>query len=163
MSVPSLLAALFAATVCGLLAQRLDLPGGLILGAMVGSSAVTIITGSSTTVPRPLRDAAFIILGASIGVTLTREALVQLAPVVVPAVLSAALLIAAGIGIVYLLRGVGITVPGDILATSPGALSVMSALAIEQDIGAAQVALFHLVRVVLVILTLPLLVPLLRA
>lgn len=163
MSIVSLISALAAATACGLLAQRLDLPGGLILGAMVGASAVTILTGATIDVPRPLRDGAFIIIGAAIGVTLTRQAVVELAPVVVPAVLSGALLIIAGIGIVYLLRSVGMSVPGDILATSPGALSVMSALAVEQEAGPAHVALFHLVRVVMVILTLPLLLPLLRS
>ena len=163
MTILNLLWALAAATVCGLLAQRLNLPGGLILGSMIGASAVTMLTGVTIAIPGPVRDGAFIVLGASVGVTLTRQALVQLAPVIVPALLSGALLILAGLAIVYLLRITGMSVPGDILATSPGALSVMSALAIEEEAGAAHVALFHLVRVVMVILTLPLLLPLLRS
>ena len=163
MTILHLLWALAAATVCGLVAQRLNLPGGLILGAMVGSAAVTMLTGVTIDIPQPVRDGAFIILGASVGVTLTRQALVQLAPVLLPALLSGALLILAGLGVVSLLRMTGMSVPGDVLATSPGALSVMSALAIEEETGAAHVALFHLVRVVMVILTLPLLLPLLRS
>ena len=129
---------------------------------MVGASAVTLLMGTTIDVPKSLRDGAFIIIGAAVGVTLTRQAMVQLAPVIVPAMLSALLLIVAGLGIVYLLRALGMSVPGDVLATSPGALSVMTALAVEQGTGAVEVAMFHLVRVVLVIVSLPLLVPLLR-
>lgn len=163
MSLVHVLTALLAATICALVAQRLELPGGLILGAMVGSSAVTILTGTAIAIPKPVRDGAFIVIGTAIGVTLTRQAIVQLAPIIVPAVLSGLLLIAAGLGIMFLLRAVGVSVPGDVLATSPGALSVMSALAVEQGTGPAEVALFHLVRVVMVVITLPLLLPLLRA
>lgn len=162
MSTLHLLAALLSATVCAAAAQRLNLPGGLILGAMVGSSTVTMLTGTAIDVPKPVRDGAFIVIGTAIGVTITRQAIAQLAPIIVPAVLSGLLLIAAGIGIVFLLRAVGVIVPGDVLATSPGALSVMSALAVEEGTGPAEVALFHLVRVVMVVITLPLLLPLLR-
>lgn len=163
MTTPHLLAALAAAAVCGLLAQRLNLPGGLILGAMVGAAIVTLASDTSIRIPGPLRDGAFIVIGAAIGVRLTREAITQLGPVLVPAVLSGALIIVAGLAIAYLLRAVGMSPPGDILATSPGALSVMSALAVEHGTGAVEVALFHLVRVVMVILSLPILVQLLPA
>lgn len=159
MSATDLLATLTAATVCAFAAQRLDLPGGLILGAMVGASAVTLITGTSISIPQPIRDAAFIVIGAAIGVQMTRQVLTQLRPVLVPAIMSGVLIIVAGLGIAYLLRVLGMSPPGDVLATSPGALSVMSAVAIEQNHGAVEVAVFHLVRVVMVILSLPLLLP----
>jgi membrane AbrB-like protein len=162
MSIVHLLAALAVARVCGLVAQRLDLPGGLILGAMVGAAAVTLTTGASITLPAPLEDAAFIIIGAAIGVQLTRQVVARLATVAVPAVMSGVLIIVAGLAIAYLLRALGMSPPGDVLATSPGALSVMSALAVERDTGAAEVAVFHLVRIVMVILSLPVLVHLLR-
>lgn len=157
-----LVAALAAATALALLAQRLGLPGGLILGAMVGASVVTLATGQSATIPGPLRNAAFIVIGAAIGVQVTRQVLGQLYLVFVPAVLAGALIIVAGLAIAYALRTLGIAPPGDLLATSPGALSVMTAMAVEQGKGAAQVAIFHLVRIVMVILSLPLLTQFLR-
>lgn len=163
MSALQLIVTLLAATVCGVVAQRLGAPGGLILGAMVGASAVTLLTGRSVPIPPILQNAGFVVIGAAIGVQLTRQAMAQLGPVVAPALLSGGLIIVAGIGIAYLLRWLGISPPGDILATSPGALSVMSAMAVEQGTGAVEVALFHLVRIVLVITSLPLLVALLRA
>lgn len=162
MTALQLVGALVAATTCGLIAERFALPGGLILGAMVGSAAVTLATDSSVTMPEPLRAGAFIVIGAAIGVQMTRQAITQLGPVLVPAVMAGVLIILAGLGIAYLLRALGISPPGDLLATSPGALSVMSAMAIEQDTGAVEVALFHLVRIVMVILSLPLLVRMLH-
>jgi uncharacterized protein len=161
MSTFHLLAALVAATVLGLIAQRLRVPGGLILGAMVGAALVTLGTATELTLPKPLLDGAFIVIGAAIGVQLTRAAVRSLGPIVVPAVVAGVLIIIAGVAIAYLLRAAGLAPPGDVLATSPGALSVMSAMAVEQNTGAVQVAMFHLVRVVMVILSLPLLVRLL--
>ena len=128
---------------------------------MIGAALVTLVTGTDIQMPGPFRDAAFVVIGAAIGVQLTRAAVRTLGPVLVPAVLAGVLIIAAGVAIAYLLRAVGIAPPGDVLATSPGALSVMSAMAVEQNTGAVQVAVFHLVRVVMVILSLPLLVRLL--
>ena len=119
------------------------------------------MTGTDIALPAPIRDAAFIVIGAAIGVQLTRSAISNLGPVLVPAVLAGLFIIIAGVGVAYLLRAVGLAPPGDVLATSPGALSVMSAVALEQRTGAVEVALFHLVRVVMVLLSLPLLVRLL--
>lgn len=161
MPTTNLLLTLAAATVGGLVAERLRIPGGLILGAMLGSATVTIVTGQAAPMPPVLRTAAFIVIGAAIGVGITRGALVSLGPVLVPALLAGVLVIVAGLGIAYLLRAIGMAPPGDVLATSPGALSVMSAVAVEQGTGAVEVALFHLVRVVMVLLSLPLIVKLL--
>jgi uncharacterized membrane protein AbrB (regulator of aidB expression) len=66
------------------------------------------------------------------------------------------LIILAGIAIAFLLRGLGLAPPGDVLATSPGALTVVSSVALDQGVGAVEVSVFHLVRVVLVIVSLPL-------
>ncbi len=156
----NLLLTLATATVGGLVAERLRIPGGLILGAMLGS-ARPVVPGQAAPLPPGLRTAAFIVIGAAIGVGITRGALVSLGPVLVPAALAGVLVIVAGLAIAYLLRALGMAPPGDVLATSPGALSVMSAVAVEQGTGAVEVALFHLVRVVMVLLSLPLIVKLL--
>lgn len=144
-----------AATLGGLLAQHLGKPGGLIFGSMIGAAAVTLWRGGGVRIPPYLESGAFIVIGAAIGVLVTRGSIAAMRPVVVPAVLSALLIILAGVAIAYLLRVMGIAPPDDVLATSPGALSAISALAIERGVGPVEVSLFHLVRVVLVILSLP--------
>ena len=157
----SLLWLLLAAAAGGLLLDRLGLPGGLIIGAMVGSAVYSVWSDVQVTLPTGFRAVAYVILGAAIGSGITRETLGALRAAVVPSVLAAVLIILAGLGIAYLLRLLGMGIDGDVLATSPGALSTVVALAIERDAGAPQVAVFHTVRVVLVLASLPLLVLLL--
>ena len=153
---------LLVAAAFGLAAERARVPGGLIFGSMVGAAAVTLIGGHKPSVPRPLQDAAFIVIGAAIGVLITRQTLATLRGVLLPALLSGALIIIAGIAIALLLRALGLAPAGDVLATSPGALTFVSSVALEQGVGAVEVSIFHLVRVVLVILSLPLVAMLLE-
>lgn len=144
-----------AATACGLAAQHLGMPGGLIFGSMIGAAAITLWRGGGVSLPASLENGAFIVIGAAIGVLVTRSSIAAMRSVIFPALLSAVLIILAGVAIAYLLRVMGIAPPEDVLATSPGALSAISALAIERGVGPVEVSLFHLVRVVLVILSLP--------
>ncbi|WP_370323931.1 AbrB family transcriptional regulator [Euzebya sp.] len=153
-----MLAALVAGAVTGLSLERLHVPGGLIIGSMVGAAAVTLVRGEGELIlPQPLVSAAFIVLGCAIGVTVTRQVVGQFRQIAVGALLSAVAFILFGLAVAVALRWVGLAPDGVVLATSPGALSVMSAAGAEQGVG-AQVAVFHTVRVVLVILSLPLLI-----
>jgi uncharacterized protein len=152
----SLVLLLVAASAVGLLFQRFGVPGGLIVGSMIGAATYSLIRGGpEVVVPGPLRTASFLVLGAAIGAGVTRGVLVSLRSVLLPAVLAAVLIIVAGIGIAYLLRALHLAPPADVLATSPGALSAIAAAAAERGTGAAEVALFHTVRIVLVLLSLP--------
>ncbi len=153
---------LLSATAGGLLLARLNVPGGLVVGGLIGAAAYQLVRGGAPVeVPGPLRTAAFLVLGAAIGSTITRDTVSGLRGVLLPAVLAAVLIIGAGVVIALGLRVVGIAPPGDVLATSPGALSAIAAVAAERGTGPAEVALFHTVRVVLVLLSLPLLLTLL--
>lgn len=153
-----MLAALVAGAITGLLFDRLDVPGGLIIGSMLGAAAVTLYRGEGElTLPQPVVTVAFIVLGCAIGVSVTREVVAQLGQIAAGAVLSAVLFIVFGLVVAVALRWMGLGPDGVVLATSPGALSVMAAAGAEQGVG-AQVAVFHTVRVVLVILSLPLLI-----
>ena len=127
---------------------------------MLGSAAASVTLGPIT-VPTPLQLAIFIGVGMTIGMLVTRETLTALRVAFVPAAVSALLLILAGIGVAFLLRLLGIAPAGDVLATSPGALSVLGAAAVEHGVGAPIIILFHIVRIILILLTLPLLVRLL--
>ena len=150
-----LLLVLVVAAVLGELAEAASVPAGVFVGAMVGAAAVRLATGAAPALPRALDDGAFVVLGASVGLLVTRETLASLRSVVLPAVLAGLLIILAGLGITFLLRALGIAPPGDVLATSPGALSNVAAVARREGTGAVEVSLFHLVRLVMVILSLP--------
>lgn len=158
-----ILLALAAATVLGLGARAINVPGGLIVGAMVGAGVVSVLSGpQEIRIPQPVQSGALIVIGTVVGVQLTPSVLRSLPRIMVPAVLSALLIIVCGVLIAYGLRLTGMAPPGDLLATSPGAFSVISALAIERGTGPVEVAVFHTVRVVLVILTMPIVLSLLE-
>ncbi len=148
---------LAAAAVFGYLFARWRVPGGMIIGAMLGAAAFSVAAGGAEiALPRPLVSGAYVVIGTLIGAGVTRDTLGHLRHFAVPAVLSAVVIIGCGLSIALLLRSLGLAPEGVILATSPGALSATTAVASEQGTGVA-VAVFHTVRVVLVLGSLPLL------
>lgn len=158
----SLVLVLAAAAAGGLLAQWVGIPGGLIVGAMVGAAAMQLTRGGGAVhVPDPVQAVSFLILGAAIGSSITRDTLTALRAALVPAVLASVLIIVAGVLIALLLRRLDMAPAGDVLATSPGNLSAIIAIAAERKTGAAEVALFHTVRVILVLVSVPALLALL--
>jgi membrane AbrB-like protein len=153
---------LAAAAAAGLVAQRLRMPGGILVGAVLGASAVTLASGSSTTVPPALTAVVPLSIGLLTGAMVTRQMLSALRRMVAAAVLSGAAIVAAGVGVALGLEAAGLAPPAAVLATSPGALSVLVGTAIDIGTGEVQVALFHVVRLLLVVLLAPALVVLQR-
>jgi len=156
------LGVLAAATAGGVLLRLTGLQGGLAIGAMLGAAAYTLSRGpEAVEVPPLAQDAALIVLGAVIGAGITRAALLDLRAMLLPAVLAGAGIILAGVAIALALRWFGAGPAEDVLATSPGALSAVVAVAVDRGVAPAEVALFHLVRLLMVLGTLPLVVLLL--
>lgn len=150
--------ALGAAVIGGLLLNQLNVPGGLIIGAMLGAAIVTAGASLDVNLPTPLEGAAFIGVGAAIGVLVTRDTLSAVRSALVPGLIAAVLIIGAGLAIAFLLRSLGMAPPSEFLATSPGGISAISAIAAEQKTGAVEVAVFHLIRVILVLISIPALI-----
>ena len=156
------LGVLVAATVGGVLLRLTGLQGGLALGAMLGAAVFTLARGQDAVPVPPLaQDAALVVLGAVIGAGVTRSVLGDLRALLVPAVVAGAAIILAGVAIALTLRWFGVAPGDDVLATSPGALSAVIAIAVDRGVAPAEVALFHLVRLLMVLATLPLVVLLL--
>lgn len=151
---------LAAAYLAGYLARRLRVPGGAIVGALVATAAISLQLGAIS-VPGALRVVLFMGVGTMIGSRVDRASVRALPGVALQALLAGGLLVLAGLGIALLLRWWEMAPEGVVLATSPGALSVLAAAALENGFDAPTVSLFHIVRIVLILLTLPLLVALL--
>lgn len=151
------LGVLAAATVGGVLLRLTGLQGGLALGAMLGAAVYTLLRGNDVIEVPPLaQDAALVVLGAVIGAGVTRSVLADLRGLLLPAVIASVAIILAGIAIALALRWFGAAPADDVLATSPGALSAVIAVAVDRGVAPAEVALFHLVRLLMVLATLPL-------
>ena len=150
---------LLAGALGGFLAQTLNVPGGAAVGAMVAAAVANLFFGEQgVTVPRSLDFAALVLVGVSVGSTVTREALRGALGLLVPALFILITFLAVGFCMAYVLhRWFGVDPITALFATSPGGISSMAILA--KDAGGAGfiVVLIHLVRVVGVFLIIPIL------
>jgi uncharacterized protein len=147
---------LIASGLAGVGAKALRLPGGLLVGAMLAAGFWSIQI-EPIVVPSPLRSTIILIAGSLVGMLAGRVELKALRSLAVPAVVSGLALIVAGVGVALLLRVADLSPPADMLATSPGAMTVLTAAAAEHGEGAEFVALFHVTRVAAILLLLPVL------
>jgi len=157
-----LLAASFAgALALGAVADRLRIPGGPIFVGLVATAGLSVAVGG---VPSPpsVTFALVVTLAVVLGVRMTKDNLRALRRIAMPSMLAALILLAAGLAVGLLVRALDVAPHGDLLATSPAALSIIGAVAVEHGFDPAGIALFHVVRIMLVILTLPLLLRFLR-
>lgn len=156
------LAVLASGVVGAVLLRLAHVPGATFLGAALGAVAWTLLRSPvPIRLPVGMEDAALVVLGVAVGAGVSRAELSRLRGVLLPAVAAALFVIVSGVVVALLLRAVGAAPSQDLLATSPGALSSVIGIAIERGEGAAEVALFHTVRLFLVMASLPLLVALL--
>lgn len=149
---------LIAALVGGVAFERLHVPAGALIGAMVGVAAIGL-AGAETDGPgTTLRFAAFVIIGWELGAQIDRGTLEAVRGAAVPILVVVLGLLAAAAVLAFVLHAAGLDPATSFLAASPGALSQMAALAAEFKANAVVVTIVHLVRIVAVILITPLVV-----
>ena len=140
----------------GALFERLNVPAGALVGAMVATAAVNVAGTQVTLAPGWLRFAAFVALGWAIGEGVTRGKLAELGRSAAPLLLIVVALLVVGGLLAALAVALGwMDGTTAFLAASPGALSQMSALAAAMDANAPLVAAVHTVRVVAIVLVAP--------
>ncbi|MEE2952300.1 MAG: AbrB family transcriptional regulator [Pseudomonadota bacterium] len=130
-----------------LLGARLGVPGGMMLGALIGSALLHGADLSAVSVPQPIAVPCLIVLGALIGGRLhgiERSALVTLLPISLIAFLIGLAMSALAGAAAVLTLDLG---PGKVaLAYAPGALEALTVLAFQFAIDPAYVAAHHVVR-----------------
>lgn len=150
---------LFLLALCaaaGLVAVRLKVPGGWIVGALVASA---VLHGSSAThaaVPPLAMNAALVCLGSVIGsrfASLSRRVLVSTLGIGIAIFAIATLVAAAGALAVSAATGMDFILP--LLAFAPGGLDAMIALATVMHLDPAYVGLHHIARFIAISLSLP--------
>lgn len=142
------LAILLAVSVAGgLAAERLRVPGGLILGTLAGSAALHLSSLSDATLPPVLLLPAFVVLGAGVGARFIGTSL---------AAIRSYFFVSLGAFLVALLVAIGFALlaahlTGDdfgklLTAFSPGALEAMTALGFAMGYDPAFMSAHHLFR-----------------
>ena len=134
-------------TGAALLAARLKLPGGLILGALAGSAVLHATRLSTAVLPAELLIPAFVVLGGSVGVRFIGTSLSTIRAYVLASL--GAFLVAVAISTLFALLAAWLT--GDdlgklVTAFAPGALEAMTALGFAMGYDPAFMSAHHLFR-----------------
>jgi len=143
-------------TVGGLIFLWLNLPGGLISGAMVATGAAAI-AGRQLAVPPFLTQAVLVVLGISIGSVVSRQLVGHVSAYPITIGLLALSTFCATFGSSYYLQRVhGWDRTSAFLAGSPGALSQITILAVERGADLPAIAVVQTMRVIILTAALPL-------
>lgn len=148
-----------AGVIGGLVAQRCNVPGGAVVGAMLLSGIMALLLPDGIAMPPKVGTAIQLLLGISLGMTFDRSFLALGAKALPLAIFSTIVLLTVAVGMAFLASRLGLVDFGTALfGFSPGGMSGMAILAQTEGQNSSVVAFFHLVRIFTLFLTVPLLV-----
>ena len=144
-----------AATFGGFVFHLLGIPAAWMSGAMV---AVVIWGGFGLTrpMPRPVADAAMLVSGVTMGAGITPEAVAAVGRYPVSLlVLALGVIAVSGASMLWLTRVAGWRRDDALLASVPGALSTVLAIAADRNAAVAAIVVVQSVRLFVIIALLP--------
>jgi membrane AbrB-like protein len=152
-----------AAIVGALVAYRLRLPGGLLVGAMAVSGALHATGLVKVNLPLPAAIVAFVVMGSIIGARfagtdlwlLRRLTVVGLGALAVGTAVASVFAVAAALLL-------SLPVGDVVMAFAPGALEAMTTLAFALNLDPAYVGTHHIARLIFVSLVVPVVVHAMR-
>jgi len=140
----------------GLLAKKVGMPGGAVVGAMLGSGLAAIVLPGRFVPPDWLSTAIQVMLGVSLGMTFDRSFLALCGQVLPMAILSTIVLLSVAVLMAYVAQRLGlIDFSTALFGFSPGGMSGMSLLAQTEGYNTAVVAFLHVVRIFTLFLLVP--------
>lgn len=145
----------------GLALSRFKVPGGMMIGAVFGSTLVHLLSGGAP-LPGPVKTLAQIVAGGYIGATVSRSELKRL-----PNMLTPFFIIIAGLFFINVLSARLILATGKmdfltaLFSTAPGGISDMPIIAADLNADASIVLVMQLARFVMGIAVFPMLIRLL--
>jgi membrane AbrB-like protein len=135
----------------------LNFPAGALIGAMAAIAALKLYGVEVTDVPGAVRFLALLVIGWDLGTKFNKDLLSAVTNNLLPLILVVAAFLVMGWVLAWILWKLGLMDPVTaVLATSPGGLVQMGALTSEMEANAALVVGFHLLRIVTVLLSVPL-------
>jgi membrane AbrB-like protein len=138
---------------------RLSIPGGAVVGSMLGSGLMAVLLPEGVVLVPRLALAIQVILGISLGLTFDRSFLSQSLQILPLAVLSTVILLLVAFCMAFIASRLGLIDFGTALfGFSPGGMSGMAILAKTEGFQPAIVAFLHVVRIFTLFVTVPLMV-----
>jgi membrane AbrB-like protein len=148
-----------ALAIAGSLFGRLiRLPAGALLGPMILAGAVTLSAPEGWfVVPGAVQDAAFAVIGLQVGLRFTVETVRQTGRLLIPVLVSVAVLLAACFGLAVVLDATtSVSLLDAYLATTPGGLYAVLAAAVGAGANTTFIVAVQGLRVVVMVLLAPL-------
>ncbi len=140
----------------GLAGSKLKLPAGELVGAMLAVLVFKMIAQKNWGIPSGYSFIVQVLLGVMVGCSFHPGMLKTLAKIGVPLIGSTVALMLTGIVLSLFFSWLGLMeVSTAYLSTSPGAMSAIVWLAVENHSNPTVVTSFHFFRVVFIILTAP--------
>lgn len=142
-----------------ILAQRLHIPGGAVVGSMLGAGAMALLVPGGVELSPKVATALQIILGISLGLTFDKTFLALGAKIMPLAIFSTLILLVVAVGMAFLASKLGMIDFGTALfGFSPGGMSGMAILAKTEGYNPPVVAFLHMVRIFTLFIAVPLMV-----
>jgi uncharacterized protein len=141
----------------GFIGYKLKIPAGTVIFSLLAVACVKLLMKmEETSLPRLINFIPQALVGLVLGIQFSRSVLVQISKMWGYMILSVIVLVAAGvlIAVVFMKMNV-LDVETAYLGTSPGALSAMIFLAVDQKVNVPLVAIFHLFRIFFILMTGP--------
>jgi membrane AbrB-like protein len=147
-----------AIAAAGVLVTRvLRFPAGTLIGPMLLAGALTLSGALDFTVPPLLRETGFAVIGLQVGLRFTVATVRQVGGLLVPVLLAIAFLLAASFGLAAVLAATTpVTLLDAYLATTPGGLYAVLAVAFGAGANTTFIVAVQGLRVVVMVLLAPL-------
>jgi uncharacterized protein len=141
----------------GFAAAKLRIPAGLLLGPMIVAGALTLSgVADSLAVPPLLREISFVVIGLQVGLRFTVATVRQVGRLLVPVLLSIALLLVACFGLAAALAATtSVSLLDAYLATTPGGLYAVLAVAFGAGANTTFIIAVQGLRVLVMVLLAP--------
>jgi membrane AbrB-like protein len=142
----------------GWAAVRARMPAGALLGPMIVAGAITLSgLDESLVTPPLLREAAFAVIGLQVGLRFTIATLRQVGRLLIPVLLSILFLLVACFGLAAVLAATtSVTLEDAYLATTPGGLYAVLAVAFGAGANTTFIVAVQGLRVLVMVLLAPL-------
>ncbi len=140
-----------------LLAGRLRVPAASLMGPMIASGVMTLaVPGGTFAVPALLREAAFIAIGLQVGLRFTMATVRQVGRLLVPVLLTLVGLLVACFGLAVVLAATtSVSLLDAYLATTPGGLYAVLAVAVGAGANTTFIVAVQGLRLLVMVLLAP--------
>lgn len=153
-----ILLTLACALAVGILLDRIHMPGGMMVGAVIGACALGVITQQAN-MPSPAKTIAQIIAGAFIGSGIKRDEVREMRTIVKPALILLPCLLAVNIAAGLLVFKTGtMDLLTALMCCTPGGISDIPMIAADMGADASVVVVMQFVRMVMGIGVFPLMI-----